>query len=205
MASEIEICNQAMSRLGLYSKLTSIVNPVSKEERECAAAYSLARDFTLEAFDWTFARKRKLLGLVVETYSGWTYAYQVPSDCLIPRSIYDPANAANNNFAPVNAEMIKFETLSNDALDRTLILTNQEDAELIYTGKVTEPGRFSASFREAVVFKLASDIAMSLTRKADLQNAMYTLFMRTIAHASITDATRSNENLPSYSSILGAR
>lgn len=181
MASELDICNAGLSHVTAYG--IQDLNERTKEARECKRLYPIARDAMLEAHDWAVARKRKPLALLAETYSGWDYAYAWPTDCIMPRKIYDPAECEGS-------EPIKFEFGANDALNRRVILTNEPEAELIYTAKVTDANLFTSMMIDALSFRLASDLALPLRSDLKLQATMKNQFLAMVsaAQASVANA-----------------
>lgn len=181
MSSALQICNLALSHVSAYG--IQALTEKTKEARECNRLYEPARDAMLEAHDWPIARKRKDLSLLDETYSGWDYAYSWPTDCIMPRRIWDPAEGKGS-------EKIKFEFGVNNDLNRRIILTDQEDAELIYTAKVTDANLYTAMMIDALSFRLASDLAIPLRSDSKLQALMRNEFLSRIsaAQASVANA-----------------
>lgn len=54
MASEIEICNIALSRIGNSRSINSMTE-ASKEANQCSLHYEQCRDAVLSDFPWNFA------------------------------------------------------------------------------------------------------------------------------------------------------
>lgn len=207
---EVAICNLALSHLGAYP--IQALTEATKEARECKRLYATARDSALEAHDWSFARKQKVLGLLVDTYSGWTYAYEWPSDCIIPRKIYDPSgDTADGTVIDRETDQVQiigripFEVGANASLNRRVILTNEEDAELIYTAKVTDPNMFSPGFIDALSWRLASDLAMPLRADKALQQQHFNQFRLIIGQSQSSNANASHNKPDSSSSFVRAR
>lgn len=181
MASELDICNAGLSHVSAYG--IQSLDERTKEARECKRLYPIARDAMLESHDWAIARKRVALALLSDTYSGWDYAYAWPADCIMPRKIYDEGECAGS-------EKIKFEFGVSAALNRRVILTNKEDAELIYTAKVTDANLYTTMMIDALSFRLASDLALPLRSDSKLQASMKNQFIGMIsaAQASVANA-----------------
>ena len=196
MASEIQICNLALSRLGGY-RIQSF-NDSSKEARECALHYPLMRDSVLEDHDWDFARKRILVALLYETYTGWAYAYQYPTDCLTIRKILGEADTVNGisfdeETSTPKLGQAEYEVISSATLNRRIILTDKADAELVYTARVTDPNMFSSLYIDAAAWRLASDLAIPLKGKPDLQATLVKFYMGTLAKAKASASNQSFE------------
>ena len=59
MASEVEICNLALARLGDAATVVSIDPPEGSAQAEhCAMFYPMARDTLLAQHPWGFAQRR---------------------------------------------------------------------------------------------------------------------------------------------------
>lgn len=161
MSSVAEVCNLALSHLGVGKEIASITER-SKEAEACNRFYELARDEMLRGFVWPFARKIVTLGLV--TASGdddhpackFEYAYRYPSDCLMIRKIQSEIRT------DYRQSRVTHDLLADDA--GTLILTDLEDAVLEYTSTDAQnPGRWHSDFTMALSFRLASYIAPRVT------------------------------------------
>ena len=65
MATEIDICNQALALLGERADVTSI-KPVEggRFAERCARDYPIARNLVLEAYPWSFATRRAALAVL---------------------------------------------------------------------------------------------------------------------------------------------
>lgn len=196
MPSELDICNLALSHVAAYP--IQSLDERTKEARECKRLYSVARDAMLEAHDWGVARKREALALLADTYSGWDFAYAWPVDCLAPRKIYDPSEA--NNTVP-----LKFEIGVNDALNRRIILTDEEDAELIYTAKITDANLFTSMMVDALGFRLAADLAIPLRSDSRLQEKMMNQFLARVISAQASSANSEEKQPDKISEFQKAR
>lgn len=179
MANEIEICNLALDSVG-SATIQSFEEDV-REAQVCKLRYKLARDFTLSSFDWAFARREKQLPLSAETFSGWTYVYVQPSDCLTPRFIYNPASKNEENAIP-------FEVAASASKNANLIVTDQEDAVLIYTAKITNTAMFTPDFCQALAWRLAGEIAIPLHSDINLAKEMKDNYRIALAGARAVSA-----------------
>lgn len=192
MATEVSICNRALSRIGLRG--ISAFTDSSKEAVECKLHYDDARNTVLEDFDWGFARKRQVLAVLTETYTGWDYAYQLPSGYIMARKLIDETGTYSGTSLDAELEnyvqvgKVKFEIISNDTGSRPILLTNQESAELSYTAEITDVNAFSPLFIDALAWRLAGELAMSLKGKPDLQIAMLQIYERVLGKAKASNA-----------------
>lgn len=196
MANTLDICNLALSHVAAYP--IQSLDERTKEARECKRLYSVARDAMLEAHDWGIARKQAALALLDEEVSGWDYVYAWPTDCIVPRKIYDPSEVAGST-------PIKFEFRVNEDLNRRVIVTNEEDAELIYTAKITDANLFTSMMVDALGFRLASDLAIPLRSDSKLQVSMLNQFLARVTAAQASSANAEEKPPETISDFQKAR
>ena len=174
MASDVEICNLALSHLGDTANVTSIDPPEGSAQAEhCARFYPVARGMLIEAHDWSWATRRISLTPLVATVSPWAYAYGKPNlmikaiavldpeasdDYTIPAAFeteqaYLPLSYAPLAYAP---QPFAIETLPTG---EEAILTNQENAVLRYVESVTDTAKFSPTAVMALSWLVASMLA----------------------------------------------
>lgn len=92
-SSETELCNLALLRIGHRALLSAYSTDTSIEAQAARVLYPHARDTTLAAFPWRFARQSATLVLDDDaSFLGWTYVYVLPRDFLLARSIYPGVN-----------------------------------------------------------------------------------------------------------------
>lgn len=198
MSSEVQICNLALSHIGAR-RIQSLNDPIP-EARECKLFYPIARDAALRDNDWAFARKRIALAQLTEEFIGWDYAYGYPRDCHKDREIWNGIG-----YPAEPHEKVPYEIASNSTLDGSVILTNEEAAYLVYTAKVTNVNVFDAMFIDAISFRLASDLAIPVKGKSDLQKdfmQQYTMFM---GRAQVASANQGHPTPTDHNSFVAAR
>lgn len=171
---EVSICNLALSYIGETAKVTSI-DPAdgSAQATHCARFYPIARDTLLSMRPWSFALKRKALAEATNTLTTWTYAYTLPPDAINVIAVLSP-DATDDYVQPgevdmgqgLNASVPSFAmnspqqfTIEVDGRGRRILYTNQEDAVLRYSARVTDATLFPNAFVEALAWKLASMLA----------------------------------------------
>lgn len=169
MASKVEICNIALQRIG--QRPIQSVDENSNEAYTCRTFYDQARLSSLRSHPWNFALKSQLLALLEDAEDDWTYAYQLPSDCLRAVKIVISAGLDPAAFEVRGA----------------MLLTDQEDAKLQYVYNLEDPSLFSPEFTEALTYRLASDIAVPITGRVDYMQSMMQGFMTSAAKAGASD------------------
>lgn len=165
MSSKVDVWNMALGHLGVT---TTIASPTenTKERKTMERYYEPTLEAVLRDRDWPFATGFKNPGLVTDFTTSddptneWSYSYRYPTDCLRVRRII-------GNEGRISANKIPFRTVSDD--NGRLIYTDQEDAKIEYTRRITDPARFPPDFMLAISFRLAAYAAPALTRGDQMQ------------------------------------
>ena len=185
--SAVKIGNMALSHIGDDSTIESLTED-SAQAAQINLWYDYARVQVLEAFDWSFARKRQILA-PLETisddatdpaYYEWVYRYQYPSDCVVMRKISNPNGWAD--------DAIPFEIETAEDNQTRTIFTNMEDAIGVYTFDADEPTLYSAHFIDTLSALLAHRVAFSLTGSRQVALDMMQLFQGMIRAAPAQNA-----------------
>jgi len=155
MASEVDICNLALQRLGEKS-ITALTDD-STRARECNRVYDHARDTELRAHPWAFARKRaQIAASSTAPAFGFTTAYPLPADCL---------------------RILPTADQENIQIENGSILTDDTGAfKLIYIARITDPNSFDQTFVDLLVARIARDIAEKITQsnnKIEIAQQLY--------------------------------
>ena len=162
MASEVEICNLALSRLGDSATVSSINPPEGSAQAEhCARFYPVALNLLLEAHPWNFASKRVKPALLAQQSSVWRYSYALPQDALSVIALL-PQGATDDYEA--HGVRVPVEYQLEQVGGATVILTDLPDAELRYLSRAIDPERYPAAFVEALAWKLAALLAGPLLK-----------------------------------------
>ena len=186
--SAVAIANMALSNIGSKSTIESLAEK-SAEGRQCNIWYNISRVQALEGHPWGFARKRLALALDSEAAPEveWIYRYQYPVDCLKAREIENP-------LGPL-ADAVPYQIETNSLGVRT-ILTDSEDAKLIYTFNLQDTTAFSAFFDTTLSYLLAHYIAFPLTADRTIKLDMIKVYQSLIGSAKGQDANESVERKP---------
>lgn len=161
MASTTEICNMALSHLGVGKDVGNSDTENTPEARTFRRFYETARDAVLRDFPWPFATVTAPLALVTDDTdpsditAQWEFRYRYPSDCLNAKRIV--SNLRNDN----RQSRIPFKIEGDGA--GALILSNWPNAVLEYTSRVTTTSLFAADFTLALTYRLACYMATRVT------------------------------------------
>lgn len=156
--SETKICNRALSRIGITQALTDYDADTTTEAQECRLWYPQVLRELQEAFDWPWARRHEALSLTALTSTEYQFVYALPDDCLAPIRLV--TESAPN---PRWDERIPF-VVEGSADYAGLLLTDQEDAELVYRAFVENVCYFPPVFKRALIAKLAAHLAAGLKK-----------------------------------------
>lgn len=214
MTSEVDIGNLALDGIGSRSTISSF-NENSAEARAISRHYAVCRDEILSAAHWNFARKQVALTLLRDATATppdtvpqpWLYEYAYPSDCVQARYILPQLQAGevSGANAPAIPEWVgapvRFLISSdndNSGNQIVVILTNQVQAGLVYTSRVTNPQLFDASFVQALAALIASRIAIALTGDKQLARDKFSIADQLTKSAR---ANNGNEGLTTVDSL----
>lgn len=158
MASEVEICNQALTKVGA-TRITSLLDD-TPQAKTLNAIYSVKRDAELAAKPWTFAIKRASLpASATPPAFGWSYSYPLPSDFLALVQVGDDWSMYESDGGAL------FEIESDQATGRMALLTDQAaPLNVRYVYRVTNAGLFHPLFVEALACRLAAEVCEPLTQ-----------------------------------------
>ena len=170
MASEVSICNQAISWLG--GNLIIGFDDGTTESILCKANYALLRDAVLEEGKWTFATERfKLLPNPVAPVYGYSHKFEIPSTVFTVFHVTPHKENANDS------EQFDFRR------QRGFI---EADAEVIYIKGIigiTDVSKFSKTFIQALAARIAADIAAPLTESTTKEAKMQAKYDKAISLA----------------------
>lgn len=181
MASNVQIANSALTKIG-SSRITSLTDNV-KAAREINAIFELRRDYLLRTHNWSFAMERTTLPALDDAPAwGYTYLYQLPTDCLRVVQVNDiwvvPGMSdytSGPDSEPYKITGRKIETDFGAPL------------KLRYIKRVTDPAQFDAAFVEMFASDLADQVCEALTQSNTKREAT-----RAVLRQSLLEAVRSN-------------
>lgn len=183
LTAEHQVANLALGMVGQKQLLNSLLE--ASTEAELARTYfASTRDEVLSAWEWRFARQTTVLALSNETKPGWGYAYVMPTNCLVPRRIWNGQRETLNG----RGDPIPFSWELNAAANGHLVLTDHAQAQLIYTASVVTVALWPAHFVKAVAAQLAAYLAASLPIKPQVALAFERRAVEALRVAATIDA-----------------
>lgn len=221
MATDVDICNLALARLGDVANVVSINPPdPSQQANYCAKFYPMALSAMLDENQWSFTIKSVMLAQITNPNSLWPYCYACPSDLLGIIAIYDSSVTGDVNFKPgVNTDYSNLLTYAlhgnemNFSLEQGenggfVIYTDQQYALLKYTSITTDASLFPPLFVDALAWRLVSYLAGVIV-KGDVgvsaaNNAMRA-YNQALSKAMVSDAQNRKNFLSPVPSSVTAR
>lgn len=185
MASQIQIINVALSRIGANEIQSLSTN--SAEQKLAVIFWDVARQACLRDHPWNFALKdsqlNKVDGYVPYEYQ---YAYQLPADFI---------------------RLIQFYGNPTFKVQGKRILTNEDVCKIKYVADVQDTLQWDASFTDLLAQRLAFDMAYALTKSQATADTMWSIYQQKLKTARHIDGTEDVQDpLGGYDSIyIGVR
>lgn len=183
ITTKTDISNLALGKLAAR-RIASYDSDSTVEARACRLHLDHVVDTLLQRHQWNFGTARiGLSKLVDEPLSEWAAAWQLPADCvrILRLSTDDPLNPIPS-FAREGRKILCNETV---------------EVNLVYVTNLTPVNEWDPLFVDAVVFKLAAEIAGDVTQNPALaDDCLKKLEALALPAAQTADAreTNSGEN-----------
>ena len=168
MATEVTICNLALSRIGSQASVSSI-NPIdgSEESEACSRLYPVALATMLDLHPWAFATKRAELAELADSpgvsKGQWRHAFSLPADCArvvnleptVPdEKVADDSHCLWARMRPLLVPpRLEFEVVA--APFGQVLLADLPHPTARYVTKEPKPSQFSGLFTDALAWMLA--------------------------------------------------
>lgn len=181
------ICNMALSMLGIPT--IARLDDGSKQAQQCALLFPVIRDRVLRDHTWGFASA----GYDLQQLAEESFDPSFPLACSVP---------------PDFIRVIRLADYGEYRMNGRKILVKSFPARLLYVRRVEDSSLFDPTFAEAMQYLLASELAMSNTRDAQLSQYYRQMYGARLAIARSID---SQENIHVYqhpakqSTFLAAR
>jgi hypothetical protein len=188
--SIVGIANMALQKLGAKSSITSLTDGTPNATK-VSVVWEYILNETLETIKPSFAKVRVALSQSSTTPANddqYLYAYPFPSDYL---ALAD-GRADDVAIWPEDVAPYTVETLADGTL---CLMTNYDSTTagysiyLTYIRKTTDPSKYSALFINALTFRLAAELAFSVTEGTGKFEAMTNLYAKARLKAIASDRT----------------
>lgn len=178
MATPTDIVNLGLRRIGA-DRIGDLSSDTSKSARVARDVYDEARRELLASHNWNFATKRKHLQSTVSAdvsdtpTFGWDFAYVLPEDFLRMVSVH-PSDSDDAS--------IEYRLEYQEGGDRVL-LCNATEVYIRYVHDLEDTVVMSASFRDALAWRLAREFAAALSKSEAAAAGADSSFRRALSRA----------------------
>ena len=157
MASDVQIANRALSKLGQERIISFADN--TKAARAITSCYDDLRQAELRAYRWQFCYKRVALPALADAPAfGFTAAYQLPAD-------YLRLDLVDDRYPSAMLDSYVDTDLAEYVLEGNTILTNiAAPLRIRYGADITDAAQWDPLFREMFACRLAVDLCETLTQ-----------------------------------------
>lgn len=204
MANQIDICNLALRHIAEQP-----INSLT-EGSEAANVLSNIFDFVYEeelrSYPWRWASDTEELAQVsAEEPPDFAYVHQLPADYLQMQRIIDLVtgstyyDAWDEYYGRWSLRQAEWEIRDGK------IYSNWETLTIKYTKLITDYSKLDSTFVIALSWRLAHEIAPSLTTRDDLANRAYQMYQIEINKARGTNGNEQRRILEISREYLGAR
>lgn len=178
MASKVQICNMALSRLGARSIVS--LDEGTNEANLCSTLFDDIAERVMVQGSWTTTIKRVGLALTTDTPSfGYAFSFQLPVDpkCLKVLNVND-TNAATDY-----------------RIEGDRLLCNDSSVKIRYIGKLTNTSDYGPLLTEAIELLLASYLAYPLTGNASMADRVKAEYSEVIMNNLAVDNQQGAKDL----------
>lgn len=172
MASDVDIANLALTDLG--SQRITALTDATEHARKVNSVFAQTRQELLAEHPWNFAIKRANLGLLGSTPEfGWSYQFSLPTDYL---------RIANSPEVDPETDYV---------IEGGMLLADVNAIKLRYVFDQTDTTKYSPKFVAAFAALLAARLAIPITNKQSIQEAMLKVYAVKLEDAKAIDAQES--------------
>jgi len=151
--STTSISNMALARIGA-TRINDYATDANVQAIQCRLCYEPDRDALLRSHWWPFAGSRvELAQNATDPDFEYDYAYDLPSDYIALRTIWDAIYTGGR--LPYSC-----------ALEGTQILSDESSLYIRYTKKITDPTKFDPLFVQVLKTRMALDMLYPLCKTA---------------------------------------
>lgn len=229
----VSICNRALLAIGSQSQISDL-NEDSVQAAACSTLYTPTFETLARSAYWNCLRQQAILSLLAaapgtpENVDGttlpyppqpWLYSYAMPSDSLAARFIVPTLPIFTTGGTPISPAMIAGETsvpvqqipfrvayatdVNNNPIQ--VVLTNQTQAQLVYTVDQPNPQIWDSMFQSAMVASLAAFLVPALSLNMALAQMQINLAEKMIEQARVRDGDEGSNSQDVVAEWIAAR
>ncbi|MDR2209356.1 MAG: hypothetical protein LBE22_10360 [Azoarcus sp.] len=196
MASPVEICNLALSRLGEAAHVSSIDPPEgSTQAYLCAAFFAQTRDRFLEHHAWGFATTRDRLALKAKDQPGeWSMSYALPNHFIRCLEVYCVQGV--------------MDVRQEYAIEGNIVMTNAEGAFMLFIRREEDTTKYPPAAIDALAWLLASELAGAIYKGgtgAEHAKRCLQAYQLALSIAAASDANQGHQKITDEAPWIRAR
>lgn len=193
MVSEVSICNQALGWLG-ENPITSLDDP-TRNANLCRDNYPFLRDAVLEERMWTFATARASSTVADLDDWGVQYLHPIPLEWLAVYRVYCTPGETPEQGVPAAGWRREGE----------YILSRETTIYMWGIKRISDTGKFTQLFVQALAARMAADLAMPLTEDRKKQADAWGLYQSKLREAAARDGAQGANDHIRSSGLVSAR
>lgn len=198
-SSNLQIWNMALGYLKNKNSVQN-ENENSFEAKQCRIYFDTVIGRVLRGHLWGFAKKQAVLALTGTAPDGWEFQYAYPGDCILTDHLYNSLDPQDSLL-----KRLPFEVRNDPDASGRVILTNQEDAQLIYGINETNPILWTPDFDRAAALLLGSELGFSIANKRQRAADLRGLYFEQINEAQRNNTREGVKNVDDEASWTEAR
>ena len=189
--SVVGICNMALGNIGTTQTIENI-DENNERARVCKLYYETVRDQVTRRSQPNFAQAFVTLAEVAgDPPPGWLYQYRYPTDALFARRVTDVTGARqlaislDPNIIAYNVPMVAYSILADQGTSGRILVTDQPEAVLWYTKRVTDPNDYDPEFVTGFAWALAAAIAIPMKVNASVAQYAVNMARQMVGEAQV--------------------
>lgn len=161
MPSVVDLCNQALGRLG-QEPIVSLDDTLNGQR--CGRLWPTVRDEVLESDEWRCTMKRaNIAAKSAAPSSTFLYEYVMPADFI---------------------KLVAIKSSSDWSMEGKSILTNQEGPlSILYVYQAKDPSVYTATLYSAMAWRMAVELSGYVTTSTVRKDETYQMYLSTLGAA----------------------
>lgn len=187
MASKVDICNLALSKIG--AQTISDIGAANKNSQLCSQFLDPTIDEVLRLHPWNCATARATLAAASDPPAyGFDYQYPLPVSpyCLRVLSVNESPNTIYK-------------------VEGRFLLTNESYVNLLYIKRIVDPSEFDSLMISLIATRLAFRLALPITQSPPVEDRMNRNFELDLREARYIDAQEGSPDQVDTSTWVNAR
>lgn len=194
MASQVQICNLALSRVGAQRIMSLTDNTV--ESKLCNVIYNDIAEEVMSEGPWTSAIARAALNLTTNIpLYGFTNEFELPT---VPRVL---------RILSVDADQVYLGSTWADGfrVEGDKLLANTATINVKYIGFIEDTASYDVNLKRCIVSRLAAEIAFPITGSAQLAERLYARYIKDLEDGLSSDGQQGSNDFTVSPDLLDIR